>query len=138
MKKNQYCLKQKHCTPWATLAISLAKPVETNLFSVSITKRDIPALYIFPATSSISSFIRGKQLKHEIKFVSALRLMFKKLGVIWSYSCSNIYLQLLCWRSRSIRSSCLRICWSFEWYIGSAVSYCNNHYSPNITTLLCI
>lgn len=41
--------------PWATLAISLANPVDTNLFSVSITRRDIPALYILPATSSISS-----------------------------------------------------------------------------------
>jgi hypothetical protein len=41
--------------PWATLAISLANPVDTNLFSVSITRSDIPALYILPATSSISS-----------------------------------------------------------------------------------
>jgi hypothetical protein len=41
--------------PWATLAISLANPVDANLFSVSITRRDIPALYILPATSSISS-----------------------------------------------------------------------------------
>jgi hypothetical protein len=41
--------------PWATLAISLANPVDTNLFSVSMTRSDIPALYILPATSSISS-----------------------------------------------------------------------------------
>lgn len=49
--------------PCATLAISLAKPVETNLFSVSMTRRDIPALYILPATSSISSFKITQQIR---------------------------------------------------------------------------
>jgi hypothetical protein len=41
--------------PWATLAISLANPVDTNLFSVSMTRSDIPALYILADTSRISS-----------------------------------------------------------------------------------
>lgn len=49
--------------PCATLAISLAKPVETNLFSVSITRRDIPALYILPATSRISSLTKKEKEK---------------------------------------------------------------------------
>lgn len=54
--------------PWATLAISLANPVETNLFSVSMTRSDIPALYTFPATSRISSF-KSRQLQKVFKVV---------------------------------------------------------------------
>lgn len=54
--KNLHETKPVDNKPWATLAISLAKPVETNLFSVSMTRSDIPALYILPATSRISSY----------------------------------------------------------------------------------
>jgi hypothetical protein len=58
--------------PWATLAISLANPVDTNLFSVSMTRSDIPALKILADTSSISSLQeKGNSkvpFKHNRKF----------------------------------------------------------------------